>query len=149
MKNIKKNYNILVFDSISKFNIYNKNKILNINNLKIYVKIKSIDVSFFKNFLFLSKIYFYLFNRKISILKVLKDFSRLNKLKNSLIFYIGITFNNIFSILNILDYLLNIVIDFSKKSDAQFSFQRKENAFLYFFKNINYFLGLDIFKSSK
>ena len=90
-----------------------------------------------------------LFNRKISILKVLKDFSRLNKLKNSLIFYIGITFNNIFSILNILDYLLNIVIDFSKKSDAQFSFQRKENAFLYFFKNINYFLGLDIFKSSK
>ena len=87
MKNLVKKFNIILFDSISKFNIYDKKKILKMDNLKIYVKLKSLDTLFLKNFLFLSKIYFYLFKRKIIILKVLQDFSKLNKFKNSLIFY--------------------------------------------------------------
>ena len=65
MKNLVKNFNIILFDSISKFNIYDKKKILKMDNLKIYVKLKSLDTLFLKNFLFLSKIYFYLFKRKI------------------------------------------------------------------------------------
>lgn len=149
MKNLIKNFNILVFDSICKFNIYHKKNILNISSLKIYVKLKSVDTSFLKNFLFLSKIYFYLFKRKISILNVLKDLNKSNKLKNSLIFYIGITFNDFYSIFTILNYLLNIVIFSSKKSDDLFSFKKIENNFVYFFKNINYFLGLDFSKFSK
>jgi len=149
MKNLVKNFNIIVFDSISKFNLFEKKKILKIENLKIYVKLKSFDVLFLKNFLFLSKIYFYLFKRKITILKVVQDFSKLNKLKNSLIFYVGITYKDQFSIFNILNYLLNIVTFSSKKSDDFFNLKKKENNFLYFFKNINYFLGLDFSKFSK
>ncbi len=41
MKNLVKNFNIIVFDSISKFNLFEKKKILKIENLKIYVKLKS------------------------------------------------------------------------------------------------------------
>ena len=149
MKNLVKNFNIIVFDSISKFNMYDRQKILKINNLKIYVKLKSVDASFLKNFLFLSKIYFYLFKRKITILKVIQDFSKLNKLKNSLIFYVGITYKDQISIFNILNYLLNIVTFYSKKSDDSFNLRKKENNFLYFFKNINYFFGLDFSKFSK
>lgn len=149
MKDLENNFNIIVFDSISKFNIYDKKKVLKIDNLKIYVKLKSVDVSFLKNFLFLSKIYFYLFKRKITILKVIQDFSKLNKLKNSLIFYVGITYKNQKLIFNILNYLLNVVTFSSKKSDDFFNLKKKENNFLYFFKNINYFLGLDFSKFSK
>jgi hypothetical protein len=149
MKDLVKNFNIIIFDSISKFNIYDKKKILKIDNLKIYVKLKSVDALFLKNFLFLSKIYFYLFKRKITILKVIQDFSKLNKLKNSLIFYVGITYKDQKSIFNILNYLLNVVTSSSKKSDDFFKFKRKEKNFLYFFKNINYFLGLDFSKFSK
>ena len=137
MKNLVKNFNIILFDSISKFNIYDKKKILKMDNLKIYVKLKSLDTLFLKNFLFLSKIYFYLFKRKIIILKVLQDFSKLNKFKNSLIFYVGITYKDQASIFNILNYLLNIVTFSSKKSDDFFNFKKKENNFLYFFKNNN------------
>lgn len=149
MRSLVKNFNIIVFDSISKFNIYNKKNILKIDSLKIYVKLKSVDTLFLKNFLFLSKIYFYLFKRKTTILRVVQDFSKLNKLKNSLIFYVGITYKDQISIFNILNYLLNIVIFSSKKSDDSFNFKKKENNFLYFFKNINYFLGLDLSKFSK
>jgi hypothetical protein len=149
MNNFKKSFEIIVFDSICKFNIYEKKNLLFLNKLKIFIKLKSVDNFFLKNFLFLSKIFFNLFKRKISVLKVLKDYNKMNKLKNSLIFYVGISFNNINSIFKILNYLLNIVSYISKKTDDSFILKRKENNFLYFFKNVNYFLGLDSLKFSK
>ena len=149
MKNLNKNLDIVFFDSICKFNIYNKKNILFLNKLKIFVKLKSIDNLFLKNFLFLSKIFYNLFKRKIFVLSVIKDSSKMNKLKNSLIFYVGVTFNNYNLIFQILNYLLNIVVFTSKKSDDSFILKRREKNFLYFFKNINYFLGLDLSKFSK
>jgi hypothetical protein len=149
MKNLKKNFDIVLFDSICKFNIYEKENLLYLNKLNIFIKLKNIDNFFLKNFLFLSKIFFNLFKRKITVLRVLKDFNKFNKLKNSLIFCVGITFNNVFLIFKILNYLLNIVVYVSKKTDDSFIFKRKQNNILYFFKNINYFFGLDSLKFSK
>lgn len=146
MKKLNTNFNIFLFDSISKFNLYDKESLLKINKLKIFVKLKSIDPLFLKNFLYLSKVFFELFNRKIYILKIISD---QNKLKNSIIFYVGFTVNNIFFIYNILNYLLNVVSFSSKRSDDCFNLKRKESNFLYFFKNINYFLGLNFSKFSK
>jgi hypothetical protein len=149
MKNLEKNFNIFIFDSICKFNIYEKKNLIFLNKLNIFVKIKSIDILFLKNFLFISKLFFNLFKRKISILNIFKDSNKFNKFKNSLIFYVGITVNNIYIIYKILNYLLNIVMYISKKTDDSFILKKKENNFLYFFKNINYFLGLDFLKFSK
>jgi hypothetical protein len=146
MKNLNNNFNIFLFDSISKFNLYDKKNLLKINKLKIFVKLKSIDPLFLKNFLYLSKVFFELFKRKIYILKIISD---QNKLKNSIVFYVGFTVNNVFFIYNILNYLLNIAFFSSKKSDDCFNFKKKDNNFLYFFKNINYFLGLNFSKFSK
>lgn len=146
MKNINNNFNIFLFDLISKFNFYNNNNIVKINKLKIFVKLKSIDPLFFKNFLFLSKIFFELFYRKIFILKILND---QNKIKNSVIFYVGFSENNILLIFNILNYLLNISFFLSKETDSRFSFKKKDNNFLFFFKNINYFLCLNSSNFSK
>jgi|688.fasta_scaffold599737_2 hypothetical protein len=149
MKNLEHNFNIFVFDSICKFNIYEKKNLLFLNKLNVFVKLKSIDLFFLKNFLFISKLFFNLFKRKLSILNIFKDLNKFNKSKNSLIFYVGITFNNNYLIYKILNYLLNIVSLISKKTDDSFIIKRKENNFLYFFKNINYLLGLDFLKFSK
>ena len=146
MKNLVVNYNIFLFDSISKYNFYNKINLLKLNKLKVFVKLKSMDSSFFKNFLYLSQIFFELFNRKIYILKNLND---KNKIKNSITFYVGFTANNTFFIYKVLSYLLNVILFSAQRSDSSFNFQKKNNNFLYFFKNINYFLGLNLSKFSK
>jgi hypothetical protein len=146
MKNLINNFNIFLFDSITKFNLYDKRNLLKINKLKIFVKLKSIDVLFLKNFLFLSKLFFELFNRKIFILKILND---QNKIKNSIIFYVGFIVNNMFFIYNILNYLINIIFFSSKKTDDCLNFKKINNNFLFFFKNINYFIGLNLSKFSK
>jgi hypothetical protein len=146
MKNLNINFDIFLFDSISKFNFYNKINLVKLNKLKIYVKLKSMDSAFLKNFLYLSQIFFDVFNRKIIILKILKD---KNKIKNSITFYMGFSVNNIVNIFDTLNYLLNIILFSAKKSDSSFNFKKKNNNFLYFFKNINYFLGLNFLKFSK
>lgn len=146
MKKLDTNFNIFFFDSISKFNIYDKKNLLKIRKLKIFLKLKTIDSLFLKNFLSLSKLFFELFNRKICILKIIGD---QNKIKNSIIFYVGFTVNNFFSILNLLNYMLNIIMFSSKKMDDSLNFKKKDNCFLYFFKNINYFIGLNFSKYPK
>ena len=59
MKNLEHNFNIFVFDSICKFNIYEKKNLLFLNKLNVFVKLKSIDLFFLKNFLFISKLISY------------------------------------------------------------------------------------------
>jgi len=44
MKNLEHNFNIFVFDSICKFNIYEKKNLLFLNKLNVFVKLKSIDL---------------------------------------------------------------------------------------------------------
>jgi len=145
MKDISKNLNILCFDSISKFNIYDKKNLVYFKKLKVFVNIKTSESNFLNNFLSLSKILFFLFNRKLQVLKVLKEFTKSNKLRNSLIFCVGLTFRNkeVFYSLN---YLLNIIFIASKSMDDSLSFKRKESGFLYFFSNSNYLLGLNSLK---
>jgi len=147
MKNYNNNFNIFLFDSISKFNIYHKKNLLKIKKVKIFVKLRNIDILFLKNFLFLSKIFFELFNRKISILKI---FNNKNKnLKNSIILSIGFIVNNTSSIYIVLNYLFNVVSFSSNITDSCLNIKRKQNNFLFFFKNINYFIGLNVDKIHK
>jgi len=145
MKNYLYNYNFFFYDSISKFNLFNKNHLLNLNFLKIFVKLINNDNSFLKNFFILSKIFFMVFKRKLNILKIFKNSSKSNKSKNSLIFYFGITYNNNLNLLKILDFLLNYIMFSSKKTDDAFNVKKLENNFIFFFKNINYFIGLNFY----
>ncbi len=94
MKNYLNNYNFFFFDSISKFNLFNKNYLLNLNLLKIFIKLNNNDNFFLKNFFILSKIFFFVFKRKVNILKIFKNNQKTNKFKNSLFFFFGITINN-------------------------------------------------------
>lgn len=143
MKNYLINYNLFFFDSICKFNIYNKNFFFNLNLLKIFVKINNGDNFFLKNFFILSKVFSKVFNRKLSILKVVRNSSKLNKTKNSLFFFFGLTFNNISRILYVLNYILNDISFISNKTDDSLKIKKFSYNVIFFFKNINYFLGLD------
>ncbi len=144
MKNFLDNYNFFFFDSICKFNLFKKNLLLNLNILKIFVKLNNNDNFFLKNFFILSKIFFFVFKRKVNILKVFKNTQKINKLKNSLFFFFGITINNLYQILKILNYLLNDISFSARVSDDSLNVKRIENNIIFFFKNINYFIGLDL-----
>lgn len=143
MKNYLNNYNFFFFDSISKFNLFNKNYLLNLNLLKIFIKLNNNDNFFLKNFFILSKIFFFVFKRKVNILKIFKNNQKTNKFKNSLFFFFGITINNLFEVLKILNFILNDIYFSSRISDDSLNVKRIENNIVFFFKNINYFIGLD------
>jgi len=59
MKNLKFNANNLEFDSISKFNLYNKHTKIKLRNLVIFSKLVVNDSNFLRDFFFLSKLFFY------------------------------------------------------------------------------------------
>jgi hypothetical protein len=94
----------------------------------------------------LSKLFFYWFDQKISILKVIKDKKRsFNKGKNSLIFFFGCTIRNS-SLLKNINYLNNIVFNSTKKVDGVTKYKKINSGFIYSFSNINFLLG---FKSER
>lgn len=59
MKNLKFNTSNLGIDSISKFNLYNKNLKLKPENLVFFSKLAINDSNFLRDFFFLSKLFFY------------------------------------------------------------------------------------------
>lgn len=59
MKNLKFNVYNSKIDSISKFNIYNKNFVSNLENLVIFSKLSINDPNFLRDFFFLSKLFFF------------------------------------------------------------------------------------------
>lgn len=149
MIDYKQNFNIFFFDSISKFNLYDNKNLVYLKKLKIFVKMNNNNNNFLKDFFLLSKIFFLLFKRKISVLQIRNNNINSSKIKNMLYLDVGLTFNNYLLIFNILNYLLNIVTYFSNKTDENFKRKRKDKNFLFFFKNLNYFLGLDHLKFVK
>lgn len=143
MKNFLNNYNFFFFDSIFKFNLFNKKYLLNLNFIKIFVKLQNNDNLFLRNFFILSKIFFFVFKRKVNILKIFKNNQKINKTKNSLFFFFGITINKLTEVLKILNFILNDVQISSRVTDDSLNVKRIENNIIFFFKNINYFLGLN------
>lgn len=88
MKKSKFNVETSLIDSISKFNIYDKNFGIKLNNLIVFSKLNINEPNFLRDFFFLSKLFFFWFNKKISILQIIKDKKRaFNKGKNSLTFF--------------------------------------------------------------
>lgn len=146
MKNLKFNIKNLQFDSVSKFNIYNKDTEIKLRNLVIFTKLAVNDSNFLRDFFFLSKLFFYWFDQKISILKVIQDKRRsFNKGKNSLIFFFGCTIRNN-SLMKNINYINNIVFNSTKKIDGVLKYKKTKFGFLYSFSNINFLLG---FKSER
>lgn len=146
MKKIFFNYNFSRIDSISKFNLFNKNLLPNLESLIIFSKLSINDSNFLRDFFFLSKLFFFWFNKKISILQVISEKKGgSNKGKKSLTFFFGCTLRKNFLFKN-LDYLNSIVFDLTKKIDSNIKYKKLTNGLLYSFSNINYLLG---FKSER
>jgi hypothetical protein len=145
-----KNLNFIVknskIDSISKFNFYDKLLITKFNNFIIFSKISINEINFLRDFFFLSKLFFFWFNRKISILQVITDKKKLsNKGKNSLTFFIGCTIRD-FNLIHHLNYIFNIIFFFTKKVDGLLKYKKVNHGLIYSFSNPNFLLG---FKSER
>lgn len=146
MKNLKFNTECLKIDSISKFNFYDKSLITKLENLVVFSKLSVNDSNFLRDFFFLSKLFFYWFDRKISILQVITDKKRsFNKGKSSLTFFFGCTIRKNFLIKHI-NYVNNIIFNLTKKVDGAIKHRKTESGFVYTFSNVNFLLG---FKSER
>lgn len=146
MKSLKFNIENSVIDSINKFNLYDKNFVIKLNNLIIFSKLTVNDSNFLRDFFFLSKLFFFWFNKKISILQVITDKKKtFNKGKSSLTFFFGCTVRKHYLLKNI-DYINNIIFNLTKKVDGSIKYKKINSGFLYTFSNINFLLG---FKSER
>lgn len=146
MKKIYSNLNYSKIDSISKFNLYNKNLITNIESLIFFSKININDTNFMRDFFFLSKLFYSWFDKKISILHIIKDKKKsFNRGKRSLTFFFGCTLRKNLLIKNV-DYLNNVLFFLTKKIDGSLNFRVCNSGFVYHFNNTNFVLG---FKSER
>lgn len=146
MKNLKFNINNSVFDSISKFNFFNKISIQKLDSIIFFTKLSLTDTNFLRDFFFLSKLLLLWFNKKICILKVMSNKKRVhNKGKSSLTFFFGCTIRKNFIFKN-LNYINNILFYLTKKIDGSIIYKKLNNGFIYSFSNINFLLG---FKSER
>lgn len=147
MKDLLFNTKKLKIDSISKFNLYNKKDFCSFNHLVFFSKINSNDTNFFRDFFFLSKLFTYWFNLKISILFVVKEKKKaFNKGKNSLIFFFGCALRNKNFLYMHLNYIFNILFISSKKIDGLLKYKKVNKGFIFSFSNLNHLLG---FKSDR
>lgn len=143
--NIKKNLNIIKYDSISKFNVNNKNILFEIDYLKILVNLDCSNKNFIKYFYIVSKIFKDIFDRKLFIFKIKKALSvndeKMNRgNKNNLEYYFGINIRKN-GIYGTLDYLYNVIIPTSKKIDNKVLLKSTGYSYILKFYNLNYFLG--------
>lgn len=133
-------------DSISKFNLYDKKFLPKLESLIIFSKLSINDSNFLRDFFFLSKLFFFWFNKKISILQVITEKKGgSNRGKRSLTFFFGCTIRKSLLFKNI-DYLNNIVFNLTKRIDGNIKYKKLNNGLFYSFSNINYLLG---FKSER
>lgn len=127
-------------DTISKYNKKNLKEIIILEKLDFIVQLKSSESNFLKLFFDLTKLIFFIFDKKICIFNIFKEKYRKNK-RNSLIFNIGITIRN-FEIYLYLNYIKNILSNISKKIDNNFLSNLYNCGYYYYFSNLNYFIGL-------
>ena len=100
---------ILKFDSISKLNIYNLNKNLNLFNIskfKFVVMLDSSDKLFYKKILVLSDIASKWLNQKLHIYKII---NKKNMKKNNIYYQFGCTLNNAKEINKIINYINSVM----------------------------------------
>jgi hypothetical protein len=141
MKRLEYNIENLKADSISKFNIYNQDLITKLKNLIIFSKLSVNDPNFLRDFFFLSKLFFYWFDKKISILQVITDKKKaFNKGKSALTFFFGCTIRKIFLIKNV-NYMNNIVFNLTRRVDGSIKHRKIDSGFVYTFSNVNFLLG--------
>lgn len=133
-------YNKQKFDLISKLNLYNKNQIIELDKILIYVCVKTNDNNFLSIILNLSKICFNWFNRKIQVLSI-KNYNFNSRNRNSLIFKFGLTLRDKSKMFFLINYLNNVVLPYSKTIDNNFMRYKKNNSLFFSFSNVNYLLG--------
>lgn len=134
MKDLLFNVKNLKIDSISKFNLHNKNNFCFFDHFISFSKLNLNDTNFFRDFFFLSKLFSFWFNLKISILFVVKEKRKaFNKGKNSLIFFFGCALRNKNFLPMHLNYILNILFISSKKIDGLLKYKKLKDGFVFFF----------------
>lgn len=136
------NLQLAKFDSISKFNLLNFNKLFKVKKLNVLIPLSTSESNFLKNFMIIIKVFKELFNRKPTIFLVKKNFQRGNKFRNNLIFSIGATFRNKDIFIN-LDYIYNIIIPLTKKINGNIIFDNIfKNMYIIKFFSLNQLLGI-------
>lgn len=145
MKTIEQSLEILKLDLISKYNFIDFKMVPSISHLNIVIQLKMNDSKFLNNFLFISKVFFLWFNRKLLIINFFKE-NLEQRNKNSLIMNLNLLIRDKNIIFKNLFYLINIVKLLSNRTDYGFKFKNNFFYLNYFFFNINYLLGLEIGK---
>jgi hypothetical protein len=141
MKSSKYIINNSFLDLISKFNFFDKFFLKKLDSIVFFSKVNLNDTNFLRDFFFLSRLFFFWFNKKICILHVISDKKRVhNKGKNSLTFFFGCTLRNE-AILKNLDYINNILFFLTKKIDGVLNYKKINDGFVYSFSNVNFLLG--------
>jgi len=134
---------IIKFDSISKLNVYNKNKNFNlftINKLKFVVTLDSSDKLFYKKILVLSDIVAKWLNKKLHIYKII---NKKNMRKNNIYYQFGCTLNKKKDINKIINYINTVMKFIAWRIDNNLNFILYKKYCVYSFNNLNYLLGLN------
>ena len=140
-QNLSYNLDILKFDTVSKLNIYNRNKnLFNIRKLKFLVMLDSSDKLFYKKFLVLSDIISNWFNQKLHIYKTI---NKKNMRKNNIYYQIGCTINNSSMINTIVNYVNSIMKFVALRIDNNLKLDLYKRYCIYNFNNLNYLLGFN------
>nr|YP_009308392.1 ribosomal protein small subunit 3 [Paramoeba pemaquidensis]AOS85530.1 ribosomal protein small subunit 3 [Paramoeba pemaquidensis] len=142
-QNLSNKLEILKFDSVSKLNIYNSYKNLNlfsIKNLKFLVMLDSSDKFFYKKILVLSDIAANWFNQKLHVYKIK---NKKNQRKNNIFYQFGCTLNNINKINNIMNYINSVMKFIAIRIDNNLNLMLYKKYCIYTFNNLNYLLGLN------
>jgi hypothetical protein len=136
-------FDILKFDSISKLNIYNLDKNLNlfsINKFKLVVMLDSSDKLFYKKILVLSDIVSKWLDQKLHIYKII---NKKNMRKNNIYYQFGCTLNNKKDINKILNYINSVMKFIAWRIDNNLKLMLYKKYSVYSFNNLNYLLGLN------
>lgn len=142
-QDLKNKLNILEYDTISKLNIYDLNKninLFNVKKLKFLVMLDSSDKLFYKKFLVLSDIASNWFNQKLHIYKTI---NKKNMRKNNIYYQIGCTINNFNDINTIINYINSVMKFIALRIDNNLKLNLYKRYCIYNFNNLNYLLGFN------
>ncbi len=111
--NIKDNFSIMQYDTISKSNLMNFNQVVDIHRMVVSAKLSTNlgEINFLKRYLILTRLFKQLYNQKICILRIFRiKFNKRTKrtMKQSYAVLLGVTIrkDKIFESLN---YFYNII----------------------------------------
>nr|QFQ52419.1 hypothetical protein [Paramoeba aparasomata] len=135
--------NTLNYDSISKLNLYKKQKAKNffrVKNLKLLALLDSSDKLFFKKIMVLNSIAINWFNQKLYVYKIL---NQKNMRKNNIFYQLGCTITNPNYINQIINYINNVMASVALRIDNNFKLDYFNHYMVYRFENLNYLLGFN------